>query len=62
MRVLILPEPRVRRGDADIAREVDLVSEIPRVAVRHDDDRLRSMRRGVAEHIERRRGAHRALP
>src|SRR5207249_11921390 len=47
--------------DADIAREVDLMSEIPRVAVRHDDDRLRSMRLGVAEHIERRRGARLAL-
>ena len=38
------------------------MSEIPRVAVHHDDDRLRSMRLRIAEQIERRRRARRALP
>ena len=37
------------------------MTEIPRVAVGHDHDRLRSVRLGVAERIERRRRARRAL-
>ena len=61
VRVLVLPETRVGRGDADIAREVDLVPEIPRVAVRHHHDRLRPARLGIPQRIERRRRARRAL-
>jgi hypothetical protein len=61
VRVPVLPEPRVGRGDADVAGQVDFVAEIPGVAVRHDHDRFRAVRRGVAEGIERRHGARRTL-
>src|SRR5207247_11050464 len=61
VRVLVLPEARVRRRDADVAREIHLVAEIPRVAVHDDDDRLGPARLTVAEHVDRRRGSRRAL-
>src|SRR6185503_154153 len=49
MRVLILPETRIRRGYSDVAGQVNLVTEIPRVAVCHHHDRLRPMRLRIAE-------------
>ena len=42
VRVLVLAEVGVGRGDPDVARQVDFVSEVPGVAMRHDDERLRS--------------------
>src|SRR5213079_2536163 len=53
VRVLVLPEARVRGGDADVAREVQLVAEIPRIAVRDDDERLGQTRLRFAGWIDR---------
>src|SRR5205814_7355719 len=53
VRVLVLPEARVRGGDADVAREVQLVAEIPRIAVRDDDERLGQARLRFAGWIDR---------
>jgi len=52
VRVLVLAEARVGRGDADVAGEVELVAKIPRVAMGRDDDRLGPVRQRLAERIE----------
>ena len=53
VRVLVLTKARVGRGDPDVAGQIDLVSQIPGVAVRDHHHGLGTMRLRLAEQIDR---------
>jgi hypothetical protein len=59
VRVLVLAEARIGRRDPDVARQVELVSEVPRVAVHDHDDGLGQVRLQFAERVDRFRSAQR---